>query len=625
LVAFFTNPILLPEWSSIDALAAILILAGILCQFLYRRMPAGLGTSLFVWAVTIAAGLIALSHHWFGPGELLPLTRVAALLCAVWAFFGWLAAPRARPVTVEVDRPAAADFFDQPARHSDPAASASAAFFAWALVLAVFVAVLTSYLVLFEASARLLNPDRDIEQFGGSGAWNVLALLVAMLFRGAAAPRSHQPTIALILVAYLVVWSSLMIPSGSGSYEATPDALSSIQPDWWIWSLQMQVGLVVLLLVASALQEWRYRGRRRRAWPDKLDDLLDPYSTWPGFIQSEAVIAAMVLLLGVYHIVHEGPPHWQLIAMDCIASAIAGFTCMYMTYRRWSANTAGLGMALLTLATVSLACVPVVAFGNPMQSGEYATRLPVLYNAALLALALMIALWSWLSRFWEQQLLNGIPWTTTGRMIPHARRAARLLIALAVLVGYQMALWPVRVLSSVEDNSPARMIFGITSLLLLAWISAKEAQRRHGDTAASLAASLSVALVIAMVIFVFLRLPTSAYRGWLIQYDAAVLSVLTLPILIAAELLPRTMWRCFAQPLWWLALLALPTISLLELLRATRPASEWIRPATFASLALLYILAGRREHRRALLVLGGVLLLATVTQVMRNYGIRLLS
>ena len=623
LAAFRRIPIHLPAWSGIDGLAAALILAGVLCQLLHRRFPAALGSALFACAATIGTAIAAVHHYWPAVGAAAVVARVAALLCMAWAFFGWLAALRAappRPSTGE-ETPAGSRAPLVHAARSPAAAASSAAFFAWALVLGIAVVVMTGYIMTFEVADRLLNPDRIIERLDASGLWNLVALLLATLLWAAAAPRSHPPTISLILAAVLVVWTSLMIPSTVGSYERIPGAAAiSAQPEWWGWSFQMEAGLSLLLLIAATLQEWRYRSRRGRAWPDRLNDLLEPYSRWPGFIQSEAVIAAIVLLLGVYHIVRPGPPYWQLALANCIAPLGAGWTCLFMTYRRWSANTAGLGISLVSLAAVSLAAVPVYVFGGQTEAGEYAARLPVIYNAALFALALMIAWWSWLVRFWEQQLLDGIPWTTTGRMIPHARRAAFLLTAIAVLVAYQMALWPGRPLAGAEDDSPARLICGVSSLLLLALLSAREARRTHGDTAAASGASLSIAFFTAAAIFVFMRLPASAFRGWLRQYDSVALSAAALPLLILAESLVRTSWRCFATPLWWVALLALPAAALAEMLAEQRPASEWIRPSTFALLGTLYVLAGLREHRRAILILGGVLFLAALTTVLRNYG-----
>jgi hypothetical protein len=295
-------------------------------------------------------------------------------------------------------------------------------------------------------------------------------------------------------------------------------------------------------------------------------------------------------------------------------------TCMYMTYRRWSGNSAGLGISLLTLAAAAVACALTPVFSRAAVTAEYAVRLPILCNAMLYALALMVVLWSWLARFWKQQLLHGAAWTTTGQMIPTTLRASYLLTGVAVLIAYQMALWPERMLAGAEDNSVGRIIAGGGALGLLTLISIRNARRLGSSPWAALAATLSVALAAALVLFIFWRLPVSADRGWVRQYSAIVLSAAAAPILIVAESLPRTGWRSFGPPLWWLAMLVLPAAALMGLLGPERQPAEWVRPATFTVLGALYLFAGRREHRWAMLVLGSVLIVLAVIAAYQAYG-----
>ena len=576
-------------------------------------MPAGLGTSLFVGATTVGAVTGAFHHdwpaagviYWPAPDETYVVSRVLSVLCALWGFFGWLASSTTKNEP-HPSIPNSQSAIVSPGRTPTPAAT----FFAWSLVTGVAVAVLTAYILIPAMESRLLNPDQIVERLPAAGMWNIIALLTAMLFWSVAVTRPQQPTLLLILAALLAWWTSLMIPSAVGSYLSRPSVMLPMQPVWWVWTFQMQFGFAVLLFIAAVLQESHYRMRRGRAWPDRLDELLKPYSQWPAYTQIESVIAAAILVLGVFHIVRPGPPSWQLAIANGAVSSVASATCLFMTYRRWSTNTAGLGIALSALAAVALACAVVPIFTTSDDSAEYATRLPVVYNAVLLAMAVMIALWSWLSRFWEQQLLGGAAWTTTGRMIPYAQRAAYLLTALAVLAAFQMALWPKRVLSSVEDNSPGRLVAGILVLLLLAVITARNARRTNSRAAAT----LGIAFLVAAVFFVFIRLPTedyhsmSALRGWISQHVAVIFSAIALPLLIIAERLPKTRWRCFSLPLWCLALLVLPATALAELLVSQRLPADWVQPAVLAVLGVLGLVAGRRRHRRAILVPGGVLL-----------------
>ncbi len=701
--------------SGTDIFAVGIILGGILCHALHRRMPAGLGTSLFVGATTVGAAAAVFSHNWFEPVEMYwpapagtyVVCRVTSVLCAMWGFFGWLATQTGRGFrahskiavappqwrehrrdagtthvshrrdagTTHVPHRRDAGTTHVPHRRDACATSeetgsvrppcrtwnatglprptgASAAtphrrdagatversgrvrwlvrspgpsetFFAWALVSGIAVVVLTVYVVVFASCSRLLNPDHLVEKLPASGLWNIIGLLTATLFWAVAVSRRSQPVLTLILLAILVWWTGLMIPSAVGTYGGSPSALLSFQPWWWTWTFQMQFGLAVVLLIAAVLQEQRYRWRRANAWPDRLDDLLEPYSRWPAYTQTEAVIAAVVLVLGVYQVVRPGPPSWLLAIASGVVALTAGVVCLFMTYRRWSPNTAGLGMALLTLSAVAVASALAPVLGGQGDSVRYAARLPVVCNAALLAVGVMVALWSWLGRFWNQQLLDGVPWTTTGRMIPYTERAAFLLTALAVLIAYQMVLWPRRESLGVGDDAPIRYVAGISALLFLALVAARNARRC--DSTAS--ATMSVALVLAVVLFVVIRLPASTFRGRLEQYSAVVYGVAALPFLLTAEWLPKTRWRCFSQPVWWLAVLVLPFGAGMELLVTSkrlpdwmtdlvvtkRLPADWVQPAALFALGVLYVVAGLRERRRAILVLGGVLLLASLS------------
>ncbi|MCG8407207.1 MAG: hypothetical protein MI923_18570 [Phycisphaerales bacterium] len=587
--------------SGFDAAAACIILAGIGCQFIARKLPAGLGTSLFVFGTSIGLGLVVFHHRWPVTTDIYRVCLLAALLSAFWSFLGWRSSKKSAPQ------------FDWHSR--DPAAT----FFAWSLVSGTIAAAIIVYVLVLATGFRFTAQDSQTSATLTSEGVVTLGSLIAAIAlfwinsRDRTDRNRQQPTVMLVLIVLLIWWTSLMLPGASVSGQISKLRRLPFQPSWWTWTFQFQTSLALLLAAAAVLQDWRYRSRRKRAWPDRLDDLLQPYAQWPGYIQTEAVIASIVLILGVYQVMQAGQHRWQPQIANMLTSLTAGITCLYMTYRRWSANTAGLGMALTTLAIVALACAFAALFQPANESIEYASRLPVRLNAILLALWVMISIWFWLTRFWDQQLLDGTAWTTTGKMIPYAQRTGFLLTAIAVLVAFQMALWPARAMSTIEDNNTARLVLGSVAILLLLLMSVRNARRIDSTPLAGLA----VAFLIAEIAFLFVRVPHSSSRGWLIQYNPAVLSIVALPTLALAESLQKTTWRPFAAPLWFLALLILPAWALLQLLPPARPPAEWVRPTTFAILGLVYVMAGLREHRRALLVLGAVLLLATLTDLYR--------
>lgn len=580
-----------------DGVVLALIGGGLVFQLIHRRLPPGLGTSVFVGAVSLAAGRWAWTH---GPGvwNLYFAAHITSTLCVLWAGFGWFTG-----------------LFTHAARQRSPTSSET--FFAWSLVTGVAAAVLSFNTLVTLTLSRVLNPSSMyIQMPGGAEWWDLAALSIAVAFRMAAGLRPEQPVMVLILAALFAWWTGLMIPSVRGADPVTGWAWVDHRPGWWNWEFQLQAGFSFLLLGAAVVQDLRYRSRRKAAWPDRLDDLLEPYARWPMFIQVEAILAASILILGVYQVVQREPMTWPLALASCISALVAGYTCMFMTYRRWSGNTASLGIALLTLAVVLAACFLAAVAGLVAQAEPYAERIPVLFNAIVFALALMTVLWRWLAGVWDQQLLAGVPWTTTGRLIPFARRAAFVIASLAMLAAFQMALWPELVSASSDDNRWGRVVSGSLAIAWLMVITAKIARRENSPQAAT----LCVALLAALVAFLFVRMPASPLRGWLIQYRAVVLAFLAMPILVAAEALPRTNWRSFAPPLWFLGLLLLPAAALLKLLSPTAQPVEWIRPLTLAMLGALYSFAGSREHRRALLVLGAVLLIAAVSSLYNAYG-----
>ena len=563
----------------------------------------GLGAALFALAATAGATITAFHHQWLGSALLDRASILGASLCVLWAALGRICSPRQR---VTLDR-----------ESEYPPSRAAETFFAFAFLTgSVSTVALVLPLVRTTWFRLVVDPLAPIVALTWPGLVVIGGLMVATVLSHGASPiaevqKQRHPAVLLALAGLTVWWTSFMTPSASLLGEIPESGRLLWQPGWWTWTMQLQIGLAAVLVFAALLQDRQYRSRRRRAWPDSLGDLISPYSRWGGYIQVEAVIAGLILLLGVLQLVRH--PGWQLPAANSFSSAAAGVACLFMSYRRWSGNTAGLGLALVTLAIVALASAIAAPLYSVGPWAEYALRVPVLLNALLFPLWIAIGLWNWLSRVWDQQLLDGSPWTTAGRMIPIATRTAFLLAAIAVLIAFQMALWPTRPIAVVDDNTMWRWICGGGAIVLLLLQSMREARRRDSSAIAAIA----MAFLIAGAVFVFVRLHPSHQRGWLIQYDTVVFGAAALPILLIAETVQKSSWRAFSTPLWFLALLILPLRSMLALLSPMRLPAEWVRPTTLAILAVLYCLAGRREHRQAFLVLGGVILLAAAIELFR--------
>lgn len=582
----------LSDLSQRDLLALACVVLGVIAQMLQRRLPAGLGPSLFVAGATFGGGIIV--HDRFaGTQPAIYLVLVfASVICMVCSGTG------------------AATALGERSRRNDGRHPPSDIFFTWSLIAGFTAAGLIAYFLAVHTGQRLFSLSRERGQAVPLGGFLALAaLLVAVLVWRLSHCRPHQPTMLLVIGALAAWWGAMVFPLARGGQAEA--GLIAWLPPWWSWVFQLMAGLAALIVAAAVIQDHRYRRRIMAAWPDRLDELVEPYLRWPGYIQTEAMIAAALLVLCVYQLVRREAPSAALFSAAAVASLSAGSACLFLAYRRWSANTAGLGMALVTATIVHASAAIATLMLPDSLSAQYAHRMPVLYNAILVSLAVMAALWRWLARVWDQQLLDGIAWTTTGRMIPYARRTAFFIIAIAALVAFQMAIWPQRI-PEVDDNTAGRIVCGTGAMLLFALIAAIAA--RQGGSPAL--AAMSLVFVAAAALFVFVRLPASALRGWLVQYDAVVYSVAALPILGLAELVPATRWRAFAVPLWMVALLLLPAGALTQLLGAPLP-EGWVKPLTLAILGAVYGIAGLREHRRAFLVLAGVLIVASITTLLR--------
>ncbi|GJQ25457.1 MAG: hypothetical protein HBSAPP02_04890 [Phycisphaerae bacterium] len=582
----------LTELSRRDRVVLGCVVVGIIAQIFQKRLPVGLGSSLFVAGVTLGGALVV--HDRFAgtqPAMYLAL-MFASVVCLLCSGMG------------------AATALGERSRRDDARHPPSDAFFIWSLLAGVTAAGLIAYFLAVQTGQRLFSLTRERGLSVPIGGFLALAaLLIAVLFWRTSHRRPHQPTMVLVIGALAAWWGAMLFPSVRGG--RAESGLVAWLPPWWSWVFQLMAGLAALIIVAAVIQDHRYRRRIASAWPDRLDELVEPYSRWPGYIQTEAMIAAALLIMGVYQLVRREAPSAAVFSGAAVVSLLAGYACLFMTYRRWSANTAGLGMALVTAAIVHGAAAITAKLLPDSLSAQYARRMPVLYNAILMALAVMAACWRWLAGVWDQQLLNGIAWTTTGRMIPYARRTAFFIMAIAALIAFQMAIWPQRI-AEVDDKSAGRIVCGLGVLLLCALIAALAA--RQGGSPAL--AAMSLVFIAAAALFVFVRLPASSFRGWLVQYDPIVYSVIALPVLGLAELVPATRWRAFAVPMWFLALLLLPAAALAQLLGAPLP-EGWVKPLTLAILGAVYGIAGLREHRRAFLVLAGVLIVASITTLPR--------
>lgn len=561
------------------AIAAFIIGAGGLAAD--RRLPNPLGLTLFCMGLTIAGAVWAMDSV---RGDKMRLDDLSIALGV--ATFGWTLA----------------GVFSKDASSLGgklrPAALASA------LVAGVCAVGILSFTVGAAVWLRVLEPDAAIMSLNAEGLIALAPIFAAIVLAIASRLNNTLPTALLLVAALAAAWSSLMIPAVIWGEDIPATMRFPLQPGWWTWTFNFQAWLCAIIVGGAIIQDRIYRRRRAKAWPERLDILLEPYSRWPGYIQVEATLAALVLILGVFQIIRPAHPGWHLPLATCICGVTTGIACLYMTHRRWSGNTAMLGLTLLSLAYAAAACAIASLLPDDSAAVEYANRIPITLNASIFGLCIAVAHWLWLARFWDQQLLDGRAWTTAGRMIVCAQSSAMYLAALSVVIAFQMAIWPERAQYPDADDSLYRIVFGVLALLLFIRLAAGAARQLDSNVFASTA----IALAVALVIFTIVRLPHNRGRGWLTQYAPIVLAALTPPLLLWAERLEKNRaWRVFAAPIWFLSLLFIPAVAISQLLSSLRLAEAWIQPATLLVLAATYAIAGLREHRRAFLVLAAVL------------------
>ncbi len=161
------------------------------------------------------------------------------------------------------------------------------------------------------------------------------------------------------------------------------------------WSLVLLVGGVLSLAVAvgTVLADWRWRVRRWRTEPARLVERP------PAHRRLHRLVVAASVLVGFAGISLAREP------LTPVAVLLAAYACLTVGHRECSN---GIGRAGLALVGMALACAAVA-------------WLPTSPANATLGAAVAAMLMLWLARFWGQQLNDGRPWTTTGRLIPEAR------------------------------------------------------------------------------------------------------------------------------------------------------------------------------------------------------------
>ncbi len=521
------------------------------------RLPLGLTAACFVATVSVGLLVVLWNMSWPVAGGLELLVHGSAALCLGWSIIS-LALRRTRILPTGGNLEADTQAVLQIAM----IVTGLAVVILMVYTAATEVLYRTPYLMDYQAPWRIHVWRTGLVDLG---------LVTAAIILAWARWRDPQ-LITLCFWALVLVglWLSLQIPMTCEVH--TPTGASYV--DSTPWAVPFIVTGSLLLAGFSLGEGFRRHQRRVRAWPDALAHLTRESSIWPGFYYSVGIIAVAILLLGCMHIVSPWTPP---------ACLIAGIAILTMVTRRWEEGLADVALGLITLSIVSLpmAWLPVPLRPMPQYFAE-------LFNRAIFGLAVMTAVWHWLAGVWEQQLDDGQPWTTTGRLIRNSLRMGYLSAATAVLVSLHLAFWP-RISAVVADldNSPWRWSLGLAACLLtllaLGWSTCR--------TGKITLAYLALFQIGATSAFAIIRLGDSTVTRWVVLYWPLLMTfVAGLAVLVAAAVFRWPRGRAFITPLLVLGLLAAPTAAILGatlLGKWTMPA--WMPTVVAGLLTIIYL------------------------------------
>ncbi len=223
----------------------------------------------------------------------------------------------------------------------------------------------------------------------------LLLVLVAGFYFWRPGAFSRQAGLALVAA---LVW--LALPKGL--VESCRNSLA--------WALLALGSLALVSVLLTILADWR---RRCRIWLAEPHRLIEPPPghTW---------LAAWVVSAGV--VVGLAAVRLCDASVTPLAVVFAALAVLVTGHWRGSAALGELGLILVceSIVTGVLAWLPTAPAGG------------------LLGMAVAGGYMLWLARFWNQQLQDGRPWTTAGRLIPIARR---LSYAVAAGQAFFVALW----------------------------------------------------------------------------------------------------------------------------------------------------------------------------------------
>lgn len=460
--------------------AAGFLAIGVAGWLLLRRIAAGLAPSLLVGGISLGIGIAGYEIAGQSLDFFVYAAHAGAGLCLLWAAVVFLMRHREH-------EPA-----DNAVRENPLIEAAEIG----ALTAGLLCLVILIYVAGLNTLDRVLNwtPDLGSATLSPAGLVDLAAIVAAIAL---ATSRRHYAALITPLfwtLCFAALWLSLTVRPATVAPLSGPDPVKAIDIGW---PRILQIGLTAIICAFVGAQGQVYRRRRYRAWPNRMNNFTLPYPDWTGFRYSVGVISIALITLACLNL------GWWATFICCGCASAAVF---YLTHRKWSE---GLGDTAAALATVAVTSFAVMLAPRP--GDELADVYPSMFNYAIFGMTVMTVLWFWLSRFWSQQLRDGAPWTTAGRMIPIAGRFSVIVAGLAVVVAAQLAFWPKYPQVSNTDDTTSRIVTGVIAFALLSAALFVIGVRRQSPGPIFMGL-MTIALG---GLFVWVRLSPGPFQAWL--------------------------------------------------------------------------------------------------------------
>ncbi len=541
------------------------------------RAPVGLTLSAAVAALVI--GLVFAIGRVGGAGMEL-IVHAAAGICLISAIFAWVKGTG--PVFEPAEKKGAGTFCQngpKGALHKRFLTPFSARIGANPLYVASLTAgVLATMLMLFTATieilARTILFSRELWwqiEIWPSGLLDIAAVATALALSHRCLRQPQLITAMFWSLVLAALWVSLQVPS---SQPLEPTGAHRVPT---LWAAVLMAGGAAVVAVFTVGGTWLDMRRRFAAVPHAPGELAAGPTLWPGFQYSAGAVAAAVLILGTIYVA---------LPWTAASALLAGVAVLTLAHRRWNESLADAGLALISLAIVSLGMLGLK--GNLWSPEVFETLLA----RAVIGLAAMSRFWYWLARVWDQQLDEGRAWTTAGRLIRPARRVAYLLAATAVLLALHLAFWPRWPHVLLRETSGARWAWGLSAhaILLMALLGSLR------GTSKTTLGWLAIFAAASAVTFGLVRAPTSVVgQWWALHWPVGFAAIGLLSVLLAAAIRPDSRLRALREPLIISGVLFAP---MLAMAGAAMISQFRIPPGTsavvFALLSAVYLVAARR-------------------------------